>query len=147
MAFFKRKQLKINKKWYPVSITVGKPIQTKEISTEIAKRCTATTSDSYAVLMALGDVLSLYMANGRTVKLDGVGTFYYTSKSTGNGVDTEEEVDATQIIDVRVRFIPERSQNSKGKTISRSMVTSTIDWVEWNGKTKETGGGVEDPTA
>lgn len=147
MPFFKKKQLKINKKWYPVSVTVGKPVTTREISIEISKRCTATPSDSYAVLQALGDVLSLYMANGRTTKLDGLGTFYYTSNAMGNGVDSEDKVDASQITDVRVRFIPERTQNSSGKTTSRSMVTNAINWIEWNGKDKENGGEVIDPTA
>ncbi len=47
------------------------------------------------------------MALGHTVKIDGLGTFYYTATSTKNGVATEEEVTANQIVGVCVRFIPE----------------------------------------
>ena len=47
------------------------------------------------------------MAQGRTVKIDGVGTFYYTAAANKKGVQTAKEVSASQIVGVRVRFIPE----------------------------------------
>ena len=60
-----------------------------------------------AVLTALGGVMGDFMAQGRSVKLDGVGSFYFTAVTNKNGVATEKEVSANQISGVRVRFIPE----------------------------------------
>lgn len=57
-----------------------------------------------AVLAELLSVLADYMALDKTVKLDGLGTFYYTITAAGNGVDTPEEVNADQITGVRVRL-------------------------------------------
>lgn len=86
------------------------------------------------------------MANGRTVKLEGLGTFYYTAASNGNGVDSADKVNATQITNVRVRFIPETPQNSSHQVSTRSLVSDAIFWEEWGGKESGTGGNVEDLT-
>ena len=73
--------------------------------------------------------MSIYMSSGRTVKLDGVGTFYYSAKANGQGVDTPEEVNANQIVGVRVRFIPEMDRNSQG-AVSRALVPNNLKWEE-----------------
>lgn len=86
------------------------------------------------MLKALGGVLGDFMANGRTVKLEGMGTFYYTASAAGNGMDAPEKVTAAQIADVRVRFIPEKHANSNRQVISRSLVGDNIFWEEWGGK-------------
>ena len=77
MAFFKKQQKKINGKWYPQVVTVGKPVTTDEVADRLSKISTVSRADTYAVLKDLADVLSDYMAQGRTVKLEGLGTFYY----------------------------------------------------------------------
>lgn len=147
MAFFKKTKQKINGKWYPKSITVGKPVTTDEVSQRLAKESTVSPADTFAVLKALGGVLGDFMANGRTVKLDGVGTFYYTANASGNGVESEDKVTATQITGVRVRFIPEVQANSAHQITTRTLVSNNIFWEEWGGKTTTTGGGeVIDPT-
>lgn len=147
MAFFKKTKQKINGKWYPKSVTVGKPVTTDEVAKRLAVESTVSPADTFAVLKALGGVLADFMANGRTVKLDGVGTFYYTANAAGNGVATEKEVTAKQITDVRVRFLPEKHQNSNNQVTTRSLVSTNIFWEEWGGKTSSgTGGDVEDPT-
>lgn len=145
MAFFKKTKQKINGKWYPKSITVGKPVTTDEVAQRLAKESTVSPADTFAVLKALGGVLGDFMANGRTVKLDGVGTFYYTANASGNGVDSEDKVTATQITGVRVRFIPEVQANSAHQITTRTLVGNNIFWEEWGGKTTA-GGEVEDPT-
>lgn len=147
MAFFKKTKKKINSKWYPQSVTVGKPVTTDEVAKRIAAESTASPADTYAVLKALGGVLGDFMANGRTVKLEGMGTFYYTAASNGNGVDTADKVTASQISDVRVRFIPEKRTNSSHQVTSRTLVSDSIFWEEWNGKdaAKEEGE-MEDPS-
>ena len=72
----------------------------------------------------LGRVLSNFMGQGRTVKIDGIGTFYYTATSTKRGVPTAEEVSASLINGVRVRFLPEVERNSGNQVTTRSMVNT-----------------------
>lgn len=102
------------------------------------------------MLKALGDVLTDFMANGCTVKLEGLGTFYYTAAATGNGMTDPDKVTASQITGVRVRFIPEVRANSSHQITTRSLVSNNIFWEEWRGKeTPGTPGGEgegEDPS-
>ena len=146
MGFYKKEKQNINGKWYPRSITVGKPVTTDEVAKRLAIESTVSPADTFAVLKSLGGVLADFMANGRTVKLDGMGTFYYTANCAGNGVATEAEVSAKQITDVRVRFIPEKHQNSSNQVTTRSLVSDNIFWEEWGGKASEKDNDVEDPT-
>ena len=148
MAFFKKIQQKINGKWYPKSVTVGKPVTTKEVSDHLAQISTVSRADTYAVLMELAGVLADYMSQGRTVKLDGLGTFYYTLTAGGNGVESADKVSVSQIAGVRVRFIPEATKNSGSKTMNRSLISNNIFWMELNGApetTPEEGGGEDRP--
>ena len=149
MAFFKKIQKKINSKWYPQSVTVGKPVTTDEVARRIAAESTVSPADTFAVLKSLGGVMGDCMANGRTVKLEGLGTFYYTAAANGNGVDTAEKVTTSQITGVRVRFIPETHLSSSHQVTTRSLVSDNIFWEEWAGKTSSTGGnsGGDDPEA
>lgn len=128
MGFFKKVKQKINGMWYPQSITVGKPVTTDEVAKRLAIESTVSPADTFAVLKSLGSVLGSYMADGRTVKLDGVGTFYYTAVASGNGVDSPDKVTAKQITGVRVRFIPETSRSSNNQVTTRSLVDSNIFW-------------------
>lgn len=128
MAYFIPKYQKINQKWYPRSITVGKPVTTDMVADKLAEESTLTRGDIYAVLKNLGKVIATYMADGRSVKLSGVGTFYYTSLARGNGVDTAEEVNAKQIVGTRVRFIPETTRTESGTVSTRSLITSENFW-------------------
>lgn len=131
MAFYKKIKLKSNGKWYPLSVTVGKPVTTTEIAERISAKCTVNPADVSAVLVALGPTLSEFMTEGRSAKLDGMGTFYYTSNAEGNGVDKEEEVSPAQIKGVRVRFVPQTRRSSSRKVTSRALVSDDISWIEW----------------
>lgn len=139
MAFFKRVQKKVNNLWYPQSVTWGKPVSTREIADELSAISTVTRGDTYAVMENLGRVLSNYMAQGRTVKLDGIGTFFYTAKSSKKGVQTAKEVSVLQINGVRVRFLPEVERSSGNLVTTRSMVDTKVVWEEW-GKVPTPGG-------
>ncbi|WP_456088395.1 HU family DNA-binding protein [Parabacteroides sp.] len=130
MAFFKKVKKKVNGLWYPQSVTVGKPITTDEIADRLAKISTVSRADTYAVLKELGGVMADYMAQGRTVKLEGLGTYYYTANASKNGVDDPKKVDASLISDVRVRFIPEITRTASGRVASRSLVSDNIFWME-----------------
>lgn len=130
MAFFKKVQQKVNGLWYPKSVTVGKPVSTDKVSDRLAEISTVSRADTYAVLKNLGGVMGDYMAQGLTVKLDGLGTFYYTANASKNGVDAPEKVDASLITGVRVRFIPETRRTSSGRIASRSLINDDISWME-----------------
>lgn len=141
MAFFRRIKKPINKLWYPQSVTWGKAVTTREVADELSAISTVTRGDTYAVMENLGRVLSSYMGQGRTVKIDGVGTFYYTATSAKRGVPTAEEVSASLIKGVRVRFIPEVERNSGNQVTTRSMVNTKIVWEEWGKSTTNSGSG------
>lgn len=130
MAFYKKKQQKLNGKWYPRSVTVGKPVTTDEISDRLSKISTVSRADTYAVLKELAGVMADYMAQGRTVKLDGLGTFYYALTAAGKGVDKPEDVSAAQITAVRARFIPETRKSGSSRSMTRELVSDNIFWME-----------------
>ena len=130
MAFFKKVKKKITGLWYPQVVTVGKPVTTDQVADRLAQMSTVSRGDTYAVLKDLGGVLASFMSEGRTVKLEGVGTFYYTINAD-KGIAKPEEVTAKQIKGVRVRFIPESSRTQNNKVATRSLVSETIYWEEW----------------
>ena len=129
MPYFKKRKKKINGKWYPQSVTVGEPVTTDEVAQLLADLSAVSPGDTFSVQKNLARAMSIYMSSGRTVKLDGVGTFYYSAKANGQGVDTPEEVNANQIVGVRVRFIPEMDRNSQG-AVSRALVPNNLKWEE-----------------
>ena len=152
MAFYKKTKMKVNGKWYPKSVLVGSAITTEQVAKRLAAESTVSPADVRAVLTALGGVMGDYMAQGRSVKLDGIGSFYFTASTNKNGVATEKEVTAKLINGVRVRFIPEtRFRGSgKGRVSMRSLSDVDIDWEEWKGEQKgvepkKPGGGGEQP--
>ena len=148
MAFFKKIQKKINGLWYPQSVTVGKPVSTNQVADRLAQISTVSPADTYAVLKGLGGVLGDYLAEGRTVKLEGVGTFYLTAAANKQGVDSPDKVKATNIIGARVRFIPETTRTSSNRVAARSLISDNIFWEEWGGKSTpeagEPGSGEDD---
>ncbi len=137
--FYKKNQQKINGLWYPKSITWGKPITSNQVADQLALLSTVTRGDAYAIIKNLGVVLAGYMAQGRTVKIDGVGTFYYTAATNKQGVQTAKEVSAKQINGVRVRFIPEVERDVNNKVTTRSMIDNNICWEEWGKTSTNTG--------
>jgi predicted histone-like DNA-binding protein len=129
MAFYKVRKKK-NGLYYPESVTTGKRITTKQLADTLSDRCTVTRADTLAVLTDLGKVMSIYMAAGNSVKLDGLGSFRYTINASKNGVETPEKVDATNINGVRVRFTPETTRNSDKTIATRSMQAYNVEWID-----------------
>ena len=133
--------MKVNGKWYPKSVLVGSAITTEQVAKRVAAESTVSPVDVRAVLTALGGVMDDYMAQSRSVKLDGIGSFYFTAATNNNGVDTEKEVTAALINGVRVRFIPEtrfRGGGTRamggGRCAVCSLTDVDIEWEEWKGK-------------
>ena len=143
MAFWKKILMKVNNKWYPKSVLVGSPVSTEQLCKRIAAESTVSAADVRAVFTALAPIMADYMAQGRSVKLDGIGTFYFTAIAVKGGVPTEKEVTANMIAGVRVRFIPETrfSRNAagsgSGKRAVRGLSEVEIEWEEWKGVEKK----------
>ena len=73
MIFWKRVQQAINDLWYPRSVTIGKPVETQELSKRLARESTVSPADVHAVIRALPDVMADFMKESRAVHLEGVG--------------------------------------------------------------------------
>ncbi len=129
--FWIRRKAVIGKltKWFPFAQTVGKPADTQEVGEVISKMCTASPADVHAVLRALPDVMAHIMESGRSVHIDGLGSFYYKLSCAGRGVDTPEEVSEEQVKAIRVQFVPERTKRVGGD-YKRSLVGARIELIE-----------------
>ena len=128
----------------------------EKIAKRVAAESTVSPADVRAVLTALGGVMGDYMAQGRSVKLDGIGSFYFTAATSKNGITTEKEVTAALINGVRVRFIPETRFQGRGTRTTgagrravRGLTDLDIEWEEWKGKVEadsgSSSGGGENP--
>ena len=137
MAFYKKQFNERTGVYFPQAITVGKPVETKEVAERLARVSTVSRSDVMAVLGDLAGVLADFMAQGKSVRLDGLGTFRYALDT--EGVETEADFDIQkQLKAVRVRFTPEREGgNTKGGAATRSLVPAGIEWHEWGGADEE----------
>lgn len=118
---------------------MGSAITTEQVAKRVAAESTVSPADVRAVLTALGGVMGDYMAQGSSVKLDGIGSFYFTAATNKNGVATEKAVTTALINGVRVRFIPETRYRGagKGRVSTRGLSDVDIEWNEWKGKEKE----------
>ena len=135
--FFKKSKLKVNgkTKWFPRAVIVSKrPVDSDELARRIAQMSTASTGDVHLVLRSLPSVMAQIMNEGRTVHIDGLGSFFFKLSCAGRGVDTPEEVSRKQIKDIRVQFLPERV--GKGKN-QRRPLTEGVSLVEWGTFTED----------
>lgn len=117
-------------KWYPRSVTQGKPVSTKTIAKELALISTVSEADARAVLSMLGQVMAKYLADGRSVKLDGLGSFRlagYTG-SKNKAVDSPDKVTSKMFAGVRMRFVPEGERNATG-TLTKAMLGGDVSWI------------------
>ena len=143
MAFYKKQYNEKFGVYYPSAIVVGQPVTTKAVAKRLSQMCTVTYADVMAVLGELAGVMADLMAQGKSVRLDGLGTFRYTLKT--KGVETEEDFDfQKQVEAVRVQFVPQREgAQTKGSTATRGLVPSGIEWVAYDAALQKpgTGGG------
>ncbi len=137
MAYYKVMHDEKNGVYYPKSLTQGKPVDTETIADRLAAISTVSRADVAAVLAELPGVLADYMAQGKSVRLGGLGTFRYTLNS--KGVKDKADFDFQQQVEaVRVSFTPARKGgNLKGQTATRALVPQGIEWLEWQGKDSE----------
>lgn len=150
MAYYKKQFNEKTGVYFPQAVVVGKPIETKKIAERLAKISTVSYADVLAVLAEMPGVLADYMSQGKSVKLEGLGTFRYTLDT--EGVENEADFDfQKQLKAVRVSFIPTKEGAvTKGGTATRALVPTGIEWLKYDGKaatddgTDPDGGGVEE---
>ena len=135
MAFYKKQHNKKFGVWYPSAITVGQPVPTKKVAQRLSAMCTVT----YA------DVMAELMAQGKSVRLEGLGTFRYTLSA--KGVSNETDFDfQKQLRAVRVQFVPQREGlMTKGGTATRGLVPTGIEWLAYDPSLEASGGNGSEP--
>lgn len=133
MPFFKAKKMKVNGKWYPYAVQVDQPFTTDELADELARISTVSRADVYAVLKDLPEVMSGMMAQGRAVRLEGLGTFRLTINAQKQGVDSADEVNDSLIQSVRVRYVPETRRPNQNGPVTRALVSENLRWVRYDG--------------
>lgn len=131
MAFYKKAYNPKTNVYYPRAITIGSAVNTNQIAEALANRSTVTKTDVKAVLTEMADVMSQYMAQGKSVKLEGLGSFRLGLNT--KGVANEEDFDfQTQLQHVKVNFTPETSYPASTGSATRSMVSKNIEWIEYD---------------
>lgn len=128
--FYKVVKNKKTEKYYAQSVTQGKQVTTDKIADRLAEISTVSRGDVYAVLKNLGGVMGEYLAQGKSVKLDGFGSFRFTANAQKQGKNKAEEVDAKCINGVRVQFVQEVSRGNGGRVSQRSIVPDNIEWIK-----------------
>ena len=121
----------------PYAVQVDEPYTTEQLADRLAEISTVSRADVYAVLGNLPGVMADMMAQGRSVRMDGLGTFRYTINAEKKGVDTAEEVSAEQIVAVRVRYTPETRRPTKSGPVTRALVDDDLRWIRFDGKPVE----------
>ena len=132
--------------YYPQAVTQGKPVETKELAEELAFVSTVSKSDVNAVLGDIARVVCTFMANGKSVHIDGLGYFRYVLDT--KGVENLEDFDfEKQVKAVRVQFTPEREKTSS-KTYTRALVdTKKLEWIELGADEEDTSATDDDDTS
>ena len=128
MAFFSKKFVKVTSKWVPITKTVS-CYDAQRLARDIEKECTVSYTDVISVLTAIPGVMRRYLAEGHSVKLDGIGSFFLTFECKKTGVDTAEEVSMDQVTNVKVQFRPAmRGSGVKGK-FANTLIADDIEWT------------------
>ena len=130
MAFFTKQFVKLTGKWIPRPKTVS-TYDAKRLAKDIEKESTVSQTDVMAVLTAIPTVMTRYLAEGHSVKLDGIGSFFLNFECKKTGVDTPEEVSMDQVTNIKVQFRPAMKGgvgSQKGKRIN-TLIADDIEWT------------------
>lgn len=113
--------------FYPRLVKIRRAVDTDELAEMIAEKSSLTPGDVHSVVRNLMSVMRSKLLNGRSVRLNGLGTFTIIARAGGQGVKTAEEVSSAQIKGLRCRFTPEYKRSSGSNKTTRSL----LDGVEY----------------
>ena len=128
MAFFSKKFIKLTGKWSPVCKTVS-CYDAQRLAKDIEKECTVSYTDVISVLTAIPGVMRRYLAEGHSVKLDGIGSFYLNFECKKTGVDTPEKVSMDQVTNIKVQFRPAMKSGSMKGKFNNTLIADDIEWT------------------
>ena len=128
MAFFTKQFVKLTGKWIPRPKTVS-CYDAKRLAKDIEKESTVSETDVIAVLNAIPKVMTRYLAEGHSVKLDGIGSFFLNFECKKTGVDTAEEVSMDQVTNIKVQFRPAMKGGSKKGKFNNTLIADDIEWT------------------
>lgn len=132
MAFYKKVKKAVNGKWYPQAVTTKHPMTTDEVAERLAEMSSLTKGDVYNVLLNLPLVMRQALTEGRSVKLEGLGSFWYTADCKPGGEQTRDECGIHQIKRVHVRFIPEYHRRQNHEVAVRTLTDIAVEWADIN---------------
>ncbi len=107
--------------YHPRVVLVGN-VGTDQVAREIAAYSSLSSGDVKNVIDNLVTVMTQHLQASQSVTLDGLGSFRLTMRSSGRGVETADEVSASQAT-LQVCFTPASRKNPDGTTATRSLVT------------------------
>lgn len=128
MAFFTKQFVKLTGKWIPRPKTVS-CYDAKRLAKDIEKESTVSETDVIAVLNAIPKVMTRYLAEGHSVKLDGIGSFYLNFECKKTGVDTPEKVSMDQVTNIKVQFRPAMKSGSMKGKFNNTLIADDIEWA------------------
>lgn len=128
MAFFTKQFVKLTGKWIPRPKTVS-CYDAKRLAKDIEKESTVSETDVIAVLNAIPKVMTRYLAEGHSVKLDGIGSFYLNFECKKTGVDTPEKVSMDQVTNIKVQFRPAMKSGSMKGKFNNTLIADDIEWT------------------
>lgn len=143
------------KLWHPAVVKMGRVVDTITLAESIAEKSSLTVGDVVNVVRNLMTSMRSYLLNSRSVRLDGLGIFTIKASSRGKGVATSDEVNHSQIVNLKCHFNPEYSRPFGGNTTRamwQGVQFENLNKVEAstsggdNTKPDGDGGGVIDPT-
>lgn len=124
--------------WRPEIVRTGKTVNVKELSKLISTATTLTQADVAAVLYSLPQFMNLYLKEGHTIRLDGLGTYAVWGRSKGKGVVDKKDVRPSQFGSLVLKFTPEYSMNTGG-TRTRALLND-IEFTHINRLAKSLAG-------
>lgn len=131
-VFYKKAYSRSKSVYYPRVVVKGKPATIDDIAKVLAEKSCVTPNDVVAVLKGLDSVIGKFLSEGRSVKIDSLGSFRYGI--TSRGVANEANFDfQTQLRAVRVVFTPERKKSTSGAITRASVDDNALEWMEWGG--------------
>lgn len=116
--------------WYPILVKEG-TVYLRQIAKRIAEKSSVTPGDVYNVIDCLISEMNDKLMNGYSVNLDGLGSFTAVAKAGGQGVETPEEVNSTQIKSLRIQFTPTATRTPM-QGLTRAMFEG-VEFKRWKG--------------
>ena len=130
------------KLFHPRVVQTGN-VSTEQIAKEIAAYSSLSSGDVKNTIDNLVTVMSQHLQASESVTLDGLGSFHITMKSSGKGVEKEEDVSSSQAT-LLVRFTPASTRNPDRSVATRSLVTG-IKCARYDQLNQGAAGGGENP--